>query len=92
MSSSKLVHLKPTLWRSYKRAVRRFDKLAARYMAEGQSDPALLRRVERAQGALMDLAGRCQAIENAIEHSIDPSPVEMEIFLPAGEFGYIFED
>ena len=86
MASSKLVHLKPTLWRAYQRSVRRYDRLAARFSAGGMSDRALHAQVDHARDAMLELAGLCQAIECAIDNALDPSPVEPADFGPLPAF------
>lgn len=70
MVSSKLVHLKPTLWRAFQRACARHDRLAKRFDAEGMNDHALHLRVDRARDAMLGLAGRCHAVECAIENAV----------------------
>ena len=76
--SSKLIHLKPTLWRAFQRAVARHEKLGARIVAIGvdEADPALYRRLDRLRDRMLDLAGQCHAVECAIDHALDPSELE----------------
>ncbi|WP_298847362.1 hypothetical protein [uncultured Salinicola sp.] len=78
MSSSKLIHLKPTLWRAFQRSVARHEKLGARIVAIGvdKADPSLYRRLDRLRDRMYDLAGQCYAVECAIDHAIDPSQSE----------------
>lgn len=78
MSSNKLVHLKPTLWRAYKRSVKRFDKLSARIAKIGydNADEGLRNQRAHAHDRMIDLAGECQAIECAIDNAVDPSNPE----------------
>lgn len=78
MSSSKLIHLKPTLWRAYKRAVARHDKLGARIVAISvdKADASLSRRLDSLRDRMCDLAGQCHAVECAIDHALDPSEPE----------------
>lgn len=73
--SSKLIHLKPTLWRAFQRAVARHEKLGARIVAIGvdEADPALYRRLDRLRDRMLDLAGQCHAVECAIDHALEPS-------------------
>lgn len=83
MSSNKLTHLKPTLWRAFQRAVARHEKLGARIVAIGvdEADASLYRRLDRLRDRMYDLAGRCHAVECAIDHAVDPSePEEIPAF------------
>lgn len=92
MSSNKLIHLKPTLWRAFQRAVARHEKLGARIVAMGVDNAGdnLFRRLDHARERMFDLAGQCHAVECAIDHAINPStPEEIPAFDDA-EFTSIF--
>lgn len=83
MSSNKLIHLKPTLWRAFQRAVSRHEKLAARIVAIGVdiAEDSLYRRLDYARERMLDLAGQCHAVECAIDHALDPpEPEEIPAF------------
>jgi len=83
MSSNKLIHLKPTLWRAFQRAVARHEKLGARIVAIGVENASdnLFRQLDYARDRMLDLAGQCHAVECAIDHAINPSePEEIPTF------------
>lgn len=84
MESNKLVHLKPTLWRAYVRASRKYGLLVGRFIASGHN-AAIGRRMNYARDQVMELAGRCQAIECAIKNASEPltgDPDALENFDP----------
>ena len=92
MSSNKLIHLKPTLWRAFQRAVARHEKLGARIVAIGVDNAGdnLFRQLDHARERMLDLAGQCHAVECAIEHAIDPSEPEPLPDFDAPEFESLF--
>ena len=78
MSSNKLVHLKPTLWRAFERAVARHEKLGARIVEIGVDNAGdnLFRQLDHARERMLDLAGRCQSIEIGIDVALNPLETE----------------
>tara|TARA_B100000929_G_scaffold110078_2_gene87223 strand:- start:4400 stop:4681 length:282 start_codon:yes stop_codon:yes gene_type:complete len=92
MSSNKLIHLKPTLWRAFQRAVARHEKLGARIVAIGVDNASdnLFRQLDYARDRMLDLAGQCHAVECAIEHALDPSEAEEIPTFNDAEFKGIF--
>ncbi|AXK43837.1 hypothetical protein [Erythrobacter aureus] len=85
---SKLIHLKPTLHRSFQRACARYEKLGARIMAVGvnKAPSHLLKQIDHARDRMYDLAGRCHAVECAVDHAVNPEPVHLGDLLSPDEF------
>ncbi len=75
---SKLIHLKPSLWRSFERACVRHEKLGERIvgLGPGATPEHLFRQLDHARERMYHLAGECHAIEYTTQLAIAPAQNE----------------